>query len=365
MNLLWTLWGAVVECCPLIGCWRPSRDVGSTLVDFATLALTWCYFPAMSSRLPDYVDTAFDDDELMQALMALVSGNLVPALGFLAATQEQPYRRELAVDVLGAAGTVVLPQLLDAVQEQPDDVNRLLLLGSAQCKAGWQSRGAAYAKYTSQEQFAGLRSYTQQARTTLRRAAALDQDDVAPWAALMQVAIGAPTHRSEAAEVYEEVVKRIPDLVNATLRRMQAATAKWYGSNEEMFAFARAKSQNLPDGHPLLALIPSAHIEKYLDVLRRSNMVARIRQAVFSSYLKKQRAEVDAASDRLLAGADDHPYSLFAHQIFAAYYYDVGAKDRLAQHIARSGDRATPWPWGYFGDHNQRFAQARERATED
>lgn len=153
----------------------------------------------MVSQRPDYVDTAFDDDELMRAALALVSGDLSPALDLLSATREQPYRRELAVDVLGAAGNVVLPELLDARQDRPEDVNLLVLLGSAQTVAGWQSRGAARAKHTSAEQFRGLQNFTEQARETLQRAAALDPDDVAPWAALIPVALGAPTHRSEAA----------------------------------------------------------------------------------------------------------------------------------------------------------------------
>lgn len=315
------------------------------------------------AQLPNYVDTAFDDDELLRAALALVSGDLGPALDFLAATRDQPYRRELAVDVLGAAGNVVLPALLDAEEERPEDVNLLLLLGAAQSIAGWQSRGAARAKHTSEEQFGGLTKFTARARQTLQRAAMLDPDDVAPWAALMAVALGAPTHRNEAAEVYEEVVKRVPDLVNATMRRLQSVAAKWYGSHDEMFAFARAGIVGLPDGHPLLALVPIAHIEMNLDKMASGSLVPRVWQVLTASYLKKQRAEVDAASDRLLAGVGAHPHSRSAHQIFAMYYYEARATDRLAPHIARSGEHAATWPWGYFGDHNKQFGLARERAA--
>jgi hypothetical protein len=81
------------------------------------------------------------------------------------------------------------------------------------------------------------------------------------------------------------------------------------------------------------------------------------------AYLKKQRAEVDAASDRLLAGADGHPHSLWAHQIFAMYYYAGLATDRLAPHIARCGERAMRWPWSCFGDAEERFAWARARVA--
>lgn len=86
----------------------------------------------MASLLPAYVDTAFDDDELLRAAVKLASGDFAPALELLAATRDQPYRRELAVDVLGAVGNIVLPKLLDAEEDRQDDANLLLLLGSAQ-----------------------------------------------------------------------------------------------------------------------------------------------------------------------------------------------------------------------------------------
>ncbi|GHH57197.1 hypothetical protein [Lentzea cavernae] len=314
-------------------------------------------------QLPPYVDTTFDDDELLRAVVALVSGDLEPALGFLAATRDDPYRRELAVDVLGAAGNAVLPALFAAGQERPDDVNLLLLLGVAQSTAGWESRGGAWAKDTSDEQFDGLVTYTRRARDTLHRAAALDPGDVAPWAALMSVALGAPTHRGEAAEVYAEVVKRVPDLVNATLRRLQSTALKWYGSHEEMLAFARSGVAGLPDGHPLLSLVPIAHVEVHLKRTSSGGRLSQAWQVLTTGYLKKQRAEVDAASDRLLAGAGGQPHSLWAHQIFAVYYYEVGAADRLARHLPRAGERVMRWPWGYFGNPAERFRKAHALAS--
>jgi hypothetical protein len=315
------------------------------------------------SQLPDYVDVDFADDELMSTALALVSGDLGPALALIAATRDQPHRRELVLDVLGGAGDVVLPQLLDAEEEHPDDVNLLLLLGSAQSVAGWQERGSAGANRTSADQFAGLRKFSRRARATLQRAAALDPDDVAPWALMMSMAVAMPTHRREAAEVYEEVAKRVPDLVNASFRRLHAATQKWYGSHEEMFGFARGAVDGLPDGHPLLGLIPAAHIEMHLYQTWKTSFPVRVWQAFTLSYLKKQRAEVDAASGRLLAGTDDHPRSPWSHQVFAMYYFQIGADERLAPHLARSGARASRWPWGYLGDADEQFERARARVA--
>ncbi|PWK79493.1 uncharacterized protein DUF4034 [Lentzea atacamensis] len=277
-----------------------------------------------------------------------------------AATRDQPYRRELALDTFAYAGSPILPKLLAAAENDPDNVHLLLLLGSAQAAAGWQARGSRRAEHTTDDQWAGLTDYTQQARRTLLRATELDPDDVAPWAALMAVALGAPLATREPAEIYNEVHKRVPDLVNATLRRLQSTTKKWYGSEEEMFTFARTRIADLPDGHPLLAMIAVAHIEKHLQNYRAGgNKIKRLWRAV--TYLSKQRDEVNAASDRLLAGADDHPHSQWGHQIFATYYLEADKeqdKDRLAQHMRRSGPTPMRWPWGYFGNHKEQFAKA-------
>jgi hypothetical protein len=72
----------------------------------------------MPSKLPDDVNLAFDDDELLHAL---AGGDLTPARDFLAATRDQPYRRELALDAFAYAGSPVLPKLIAAAENDPDN----------------------------------------------------------------------------------------------------------------------------------------------------------------------------------------------------------------------------------------------------
>ncbi|WP_394613774.1 hypothetical protein JNUCC0626_28200 [Lentzea sp. JNUCC 0626] len=312
----------------------------------------------MVSQLPSYVGVDFDDDELMHAAVSLVSGDIDTALRLLALVRADPHRRELAFDVLGGVGNAVLPRLLDAAEEQPDNVDLLLLLGSAQSVAGWESRGAAGADRTSEGQWTGLRKFSAAAHRTLQRAAELDPEDVQPWALMMSMAVAMPEYRREAADVYDEVVERVPDLFNASFRRLHAACAKWYGSHDEMYGFARGAVEGLPDGHPMLALIPTAHIEMQVYLTWKTSFAVRMWHSITRSYLKKQRAEIDAASDRLLAGPDDHPRSPWAHQIFANYYFKLFVTDRLAAHLARGGERASQWPWGYSGDAAGEFSRA-------
>jgi hypothetical protein len=322
------------------------------------------------AELPSHVDLAWADAELEQAARALVGGDVGPALDLLKVTREQADRRELCVEVLGAAGSVVLPAMREAAAGRRGDGDVLLLWGSALNAAAWEARGAADSRHTTAAQLGQQADLTRRARATLVEAAKLAPEDVGPWSVLMWCALGDPAHERDGDEVFAEVQKRAPELFGANAARLQMLAAKWYGSNDAVLEFARAGRRDLPAGHPLLALVPSAYIEIHIEQMSSGNVFKRMAK---SSYLSKKpvRAEVDAASDWLHTGADiyrTHPRWYRAQQIFACYYQQASEwvpedRARIAGHIAQSGDRPTLWPWGYFGDHEEQFAKARKVAA--
>ncbi|WP_306748352.1 hypothetical protein [Saccharothrix yanglingensis] len=317
--------------------------------------------------LPPTVDLAWRDPELERAARALVAGDTGPARALLAATHD-PERRDLRVDVLGEAGQHVLPALHSAVDER-HDADSLLLLGSALNAAAWEERGEAYAQYTEEDRLARFLDLADQARTALRRAAELAPDDVVPWAQLMSLALGAPEHDQDGDQVFVRVQMLCPDLVSANEHRLQMLADKWYGSHERMLEFARVRVSDLPAGHPLLALVPAAHVEV---PLRDAESVSFRRRWRSIDYLARRvvRLEVAAVSDHLLAAGEverGHPRWMRANQVFATYYAGVEAVAGLKRedvrrflgHMAEAGERASRWPWSYFGDHHAEFAKAR------
>jgi hypothetical protein len=205
----------------------------------------------------------------------------------------------------------------------------------------------------------------EQGRKALRRAAELAPEDPVPWSVLLHCVSGSTDDPGELDEIFARVQELGPDLYSANQVRLGALTRKWYGSQEQALAFARERTQDLPPGHPLLALVASVHIEGMIDGGMRGNVIGRIWRTMRYLSKKEVRAEVDAASDRLLAGADqyaDHPWSMAAHQVFAALYQDIPAHERARPHLERGGPRPMPWPWGYFGDEVEKFAAARKAA---
>ncbi|MFC7534465.1 hypothetical protein [Actinoplanes sp. GCM10030250] len=307
----------------------------------------------------------YASDPYRQACTALQHGDTAPALHLLAASRGDATARIHAIAWLTKDTTSRLPQLEAQLGQDPWNPELWLLVGAMQSTAGFEARGAARINDTSSEQIDGLLHHTTRARESLRRAAELLPDDPAPWFELMSCALGASSYQGEVHDMWKELVRRGGDVsYQANRLRLVTLTEKWYGSEAECFAFARERTRDLPPGHPLLALIPLAHIEAYVELRSSDNVLRRVWAAL--RYLSKRsvRAEIDPASDRLLAGSLDfasHPASPEAHQAFACVYADCGELERARWHLERSGDIPT-WPWGYFGDDDEGFDRARERA---
>jgi hypothetical protein len=204
-----------------------------------------------------------------------------------------------------------------------------------------------------------------EARSALRRAAALDRDDPVPWSELAGVVFAAPRHVTEAADAFRRAAILAPDLYLAHARHLLGLTRRWHGSPALVMAFAQVRAAGRPDGHPLLALVALAHIEGYVDGLLRGGVLGRCWRAWRYFADPEVRRETDAAADRLLAGAGDygsHPWAGAAHQAFAALYQRAGVPGRARAHLELGGDRAVVWPWRYFGEPERLFAAAQAAA---
>ncbi|GAA2604144.1 hypothetical protein GCM10010399_38860 [Dactylosporangium fulvum] len=307
------------------------------------------------------LDLAFSDEVLEKALRMLADdADPQPALELIAAADDV-HRKEHAVEVLGVAGQRHLDLLRDLADRQPYGPERWLLLGASLAAAAWTARGTADGEHTSHRQLRDQEVLVGEARRALRRAAALNLSDPVPWSELAGVVLGAPLYTSEPTDVFKRAMILAPDLYRAHTRYLAGLTNKWYGSQERVLAFARTRVAERPDGHPFLALIALAHIEGYVDGLLRGTVITRFWRAWRYFADAAIRLEVDAASDRLLAGAAafaDHPWTITAHQTFAALYHQANVPGRARPHLRLSGTRPAVWPWRYFGDPERLFAAA-------
>jgi hypothetical protein len=313
------------------------------------------------------MNLAWSDPVLQRAAEALAGGAPASAQDLLSMTTD-PDRRELYAQVLGDAGQRRLKELRELVDEAgDDDPHASLLLGSALGYAAWAARGAATIADTPEGQVQDLLRLARQSREMLNRAAALTPRDPASLVALMSVVKAAAADPEEPHRLYRQVAELHPDSFMGNHERLSMLCRKWYGSTEQMLAFMRDRVASLPDGHPLLSLAPQAYIEVWVDGWMRGNIVGRIYRRFTYGPLKRRaaRAEVDRASDRMLAGAaafPDHPRAVMAHQMFGAYYAHAGVRTKARVHLERGGERPSMWPWGYFGEPLDQLRNARRAA---
>lgn len=306
------------------------------------------------------------DERLRAARGALVARDAGPALALVGEVRVHPDWRAHYVSFLSRPGEAVLPALRDEMSRDPDNPDVCLLIGTALSVAAGDARGSDLYVNTSQEQRRGLRYFSGQARQALHRAAKLLPSDPVPWCELMNCAMATTDYPGEVADMWAEVLNRGGAyLYRANTIRLLTLTRKWGGSEKECFDFARGRTRDLPPGHPMLALIPLAHIEALSERLMTGNTATRIWHVL--RYLKNGavRAEVDAASHRLLAGSDHfahHPSSAAAHQAFACVYHRAEANERARPHLERGGEQSADWPWVYFGDGDEQFTRARAAA---
>ncbi|WP_424186429.1 hypothetical protein ACOBQX_01080 [Actinokineospora sp. G85] len=310
--------------------------------------------------MPDLAQ-GWEDPELRAAALAAGQGDPGPAIDLVIATRGDWDRRDL---VIGFIGDHVLP-----VYEKIPDVPETALLRAAACAcAGWDACGPGPTAAVSRE---GAADFMAAADEFIMEAAELDPDDPVPWSLLLSCVLPFAADDEQPASAFLEVVRRAPLLYSARLNRLRSLAPKWFGTREQMLGFAHATAADLPDGHPLHALVALAHLESYRDTLTEGGFFARLRRSTGYLRDKTVRAEVDAASDRLFATPPvegrRHPRLGSAHQVFAAFYLEVvegfagsaPARSRLARHMALAGAGPDQLPWAYFGDPVDRFHKAR------
>ncbi len=132
------------------------------------------------------------------------------------------------------------------------------------------------------------------------------------------------------------------------LNYLIASCEKWHGSHDKMFEFAKQySSKNIGYGY-MLALIPSAHIERWLYMSWWENIPAQA-----DTYFQRPEVKEELLSaDEMFANNYSHTdisFNLYAHNLFAYSLYRAGEYKLAQEHIKASAKRLTPYPWDFLG----------------
>ncbi|SNS65837.1 protein of unknown function [Asanoa hainanensis] len=300
------------------------------------------------------IDSA-QGDPRARALIDALDGRDWQTTRDLFAAAEEPdaraYLMEIAAKVDGVQDWI--GQWVDA---EPESTLPLLVQGCHAVNWAWEARGAQRAKYTKDEQFREFFRRLVVAENLLDEVIDRDPDDVTARTWLVMASRGRQVPPDEAQARFDAVVKRHPGHVVAHEHRLQYLCAKWFGSDDEMFAFAREATAQAPDGSLLPELVAIAHIEKWMSLPGGED----------DAYMAGPEVgkEIVAAADRSVL-----------HPAFTPSFGWVPRANALAMGLRMSGELETAarvfdligdqvggWTWTYFGDPVKAFIEARTAA---
>ncbi|SPE62023.1 hypothetical protein SNS2_4345 [Streptomyces netropsis] len=309
---------------------------------------------ALSVGLPPDEAVVVDapDAPLRTAFAAAASGDFGAARELLAATRHdmQWERRDGCVSDL-ASFALHNPGWLDAwLSEAPEDPDAMLVKADLCIRQAWEIRSSARADEVSEDRFRGFFALLEDAVPVIGAAIELNPADPVPWRVALTHARGCQAPREIFDSYWEEATARSPHHFGCHATALQYLCDKWYGSHEEMFAFAeRAADEALP---------PSK--------LRSLPLQAAVEYVIVASAVADgpiDPARIDAAIQRAL--------DMVAH-------YEAGdpevadVRNHLALMLANSGRwaesleqfraigvHATRFPWAYVGDPRQEFLEYR------
>ena len=299
-------------------------------------------------------DPAGGDPAARALIDALAGRDWRAARDVLAATTDPDARAFL----MEAAGEVdgVQDWIREWIDAEPESTLPLLVRGCHGVHWAWEARGAERAEYTKEEQFREFFHRLRIAENALDEVVARDPGDTTARTWLVTSSRGRQVDADEARARFDAVVARHPSHVVAHEQRMQYLCKKWFGSHEQMFAFAREATAAAPAGSLLPELIHVAHVEMWLSLPAGED----------AAYIGSPEvvAELHAAAEKSVF----HPAFERRHgwipraTAFAMGFHLAGESAAAARVFDMLGDNAGGWIWGYLGDDVTQFLEAREIA---
>jgi len=245
---------------------------------------------------------------------------------------------------------------------EPDDpetaADVLALLGTTLVERAWLVRGNGLASTVSGKSFGHFHTLLEEADHALVEALRLVPGHPAAATKRLATALGAGAPEDEWWERFGVARQVRPTLYPAHRLMLTSRCAKWYGSDEAMFRFAREVAAAAPPGDPVVAMLPLAHIEYFCAMgirLPQGSDFANAPDAV-----RERQADVGAVieASRRWCGQSGrlpppHPRGIEAHQLFAGFFMWTEGQEQLTRwHLRQSKGRMSSQPWGYIPQRN-------------
>lgn len=274
--------------------------------------------------------------------------DLLGLLGACTSVEERVWAVQVAAD----DHSLVEP-LKGWCSAQPESGLALAAWGASQVSLAWSRRGGRRLADMRPEEREQFHETLRTAERALHRAAELSPSSPLPWMGLLRSARALQISRYEQQLRYEQAMRRNAPGLDPHQQLLQGLCAKWGGSHEEMFAFARQVAAGAPAGSPLATVLVLAHLERGVagDV-------------PLTDYMTSVAGEIRAIGQQSVehpSFVDVVPDGAFARNMMCLAYSLCGEHGLSQRQRHALGGRLSAFPWDYLGDPAEVFRRASPR----
>jgi tetratricopeptide (TPR) repeat protein len=205
-------------------------------------------------------------------------------------------------------------------------------LGIVHINYAWHARGSGYANTITEEGGRLLKERLLTAKEYLEKAYSLDQSDPNVPAHLITVAMGLGLDRKEVERQFRRAILADPVDDKAYYAKFEYLKPKWYGSEEEMFSFAREAVRKAPPNSTIPTVLIGAHLEMYYQSYENKSYFR-------NANVWKEMKEVFKIVSK------SFPESKNIHNWFAKIAYLAGDYEVARQELKKVGDDWNKKAW--------------------
>lgn len=231
--------------------------------------------------------------------------------------------------------------------DERGDSTAWAMLGNKRVRDAWAVRGAGRAKTVGTDAWPTFFEILAHADECIAEANRVGPATPDAWFVGVTIARGRQLGIQAVRDRFQAAHSLHPYHANATASALQGLAAKWAGSHDEMFAFARWVTAGARDSSPVMGTIVDAHIERWMDMQS---------DGVTSEHYFAQPAvqhEIRHAAERLVVATPSEPAPAELLRALNYLLYGLGAagtpkRGLVAELLVRIDNRVTSWPWRYW-----------------
>lgn len=218
---------------------------------------------------------------------------------------------------------------------------------------GWAARGSGAAETVGEFEAMTFRSYLRWGQDLCERAATVDPTDVTPLVVGQQMLLGTASGRDDVLAWAQRWQRLDTFNLQGNVALLNQLAPKWFGVDGDLLGLATHLHQRAPDGHPVHALVASALLDSYEQLVYFDDADVTAANVVF-----RDNVDLLVSAHRSSLGSPAwRTTSLegWARNEFLFCLYFGDANDLAWDEVRALRGHYTPYPWTLKSDDPARL----------